>query len=45
VFPNTGQFGFFDGNEKAVTVQNWDLNTGYKAIVKIYRTEGLDEKK
>jgi len=45
VFPNTGQFGFFDGNEKVVTIQNWDLNTGYKAIVKIYRTEGLDEKK
>jgi hypothetical protein len=45
VFPNTGQFGFYDGNEKAVTIQNWDLNTGYKAIVKIYRTEGLEEKR
>ena len=45
VFPNTGQFAFFDGNEKVVTVQNWDLNTGYKAIVKLYRTDGLQEKK
>lgn len=45
VFPNTGQFGFFDANGKAVTIQNWDLNTGYKAIVKIYRVEGLEEKK
>lgn len=45
VFPNTGQFGFFDANEKAITIQNWDLNTGYKAIVKIFRTEGLEDKK
>lgn len=44
VFPNTGQFAFIDGNEKLVTNQNWDLNTGYKAIIKINRTEGLEEK-
>lgn len=45
VFPNTGQFMFFDGNEKMVTNQNWDLNTGYKAILKVDRLEGLEEKK
>lgn len=47
VFPNTGQFAFFDGNEKLVTNQNWDLNTGYKAIVKIFRMKEtlLEEKK
>lgn len=45
VFPNTGQFLFFDGNEKVITNQNWDLNTGYKAIIKINRVDGLEEKK
>ena len=45
VFPNTGQFAFFDGNEKLVTNQNWDLNVGYKAIIKIDRTDGLEDKK
>lgn len=45
VFPNTGQFLFIDGNEKVITNQNWDLNTGYKAIVKINRVDGLEEKK
>jgi len=45
VFPNTGQFLFFDGNEKLVTNQNWDLNQGYKAIVKVNRVEGLVEEK
>jgi hypothetical protein len=45
VFPNTGQFTFFDGNEKLVTNQNWDLNEGYKAIIKVNRIDGLQEKK
>ena len=45
VFPNTGQFAFFDGNEKLVTNQNWDLNQGYKAIIKLVRIDGLEEKK
>lgn len=43
-FPNTGQFSFFDGNGKLITTQNWDLNTGYKAIMKINRMDGLQEK-
>ena len=45
VFPNTGQFTFFDGYDKLVTNQNWDLNTGYKAIIKVNRIEGLIEDK
>ena len=45
VFPNTGQFAFFDGNEKIITNQNWDLNTGYKAIIKVNRVEGIQGKK
>ncbi len=44
VFPNTGQFTFFDGNEKLVTNQNWDLNEGYKAIIKVNRIDGINEK-
>ncbi|MGV3697390.1 hypothetical protein [Flavobacterium sp.] len=40
LFPNTGQFTFFDGNEKLVTNQNWNLNAGYKAIIKIVMIEG-----
>ncbi|WP_445452627.1 hypothetical protein [Flavobacterium sp. 25HG05S-40] len=44
-YPNTGQFAFFDGNEKLVTNQNWILNAGYKAIIKIVRIDGLEEKK
>lgn len=44
-FPNTGQFTFIDGNDKMITNQNWDLNTGYKAILKINRLEGLEENK
>jgi hypothetical protein len=43
LFPNTGQFTFFDGNEKLVTNQNWNLNSGYKAIIKILRINGLLE--
>ncbi|MDI1315727.1 hypothetical protein [Flavobacterium sp.] len=43
-FPNTGQFSFFDGNGKLITTQNWDLNTGYKAIMKINRMDGIREK-
>ena len=43
-FPNTGQFSFFDGNGKLITTQNWDLNTGYKAIMKINRMDGIQEK-
>jgi hypothetical protein len=43
LFPNTGQFTFFDGNEKLVTNQNWNLNSGYKAIIKIVKLDGLLE--
>jgi len=45
LFPNTGQFTFFDGNEKLVTNQNWDLNAGYKAVIRIVRIEGIETKK
>jgi len=44
LFPNTGQFAFFDGNEKLVTNQQWTLNTNYKAIVKIRKIQGIEEK-
>jgi len=40
--PNTGQFSFFDGHQKLVTNQNWDLNSGYKAVLKIQRLEGIE---
>jgi hypothetical protein len=43
LFPNTGQFTFFDGNEKLVTNQPWNLNSGYKGIIKILRLKGLLE--
>ena len=42
LFPNTGQFVFYDANEKLVTNQQWSLNSGYKAIVKIRKIEGLE---
>ncbi|MDN3677847.1 hypothetical protein QWY90_11060 [Flavobacterium paronense] len=41
-FPNTGAFTFFDGNEKLITAQQWGLNTGYKAVVKIFRINGIE---
>jgi hypothetical protein len=44
LFPNTGQFVFYDGNEKLVTNQQWNLNAGYKAIIKIRKIKGLTEK-
>lgn len=48
-FPNTGNFNFFDGNEKLITNQFWELNTGYKVVFKVYRINGpqleLKEKK
>ncbi len=40
-FPNTGQFIFFDGNGKLVTNQNWGLNAGYFAIIRILKKEGI----
>jgi hypothetical protein len=43
LFPNTGQFAFFDANGKLVTNQQWVLNTGYKAIVRIRKIKGLEE--
>jgi hypothetical protein len=43
LFPNTGQFVYFDGNEKLVTNQQWNLNAGYKAIVKIRKIKGITE--
>jgi hypothetical protein len=45
LFPNTGQFTFFDGHDILVTNQNWDLNSGYKAIIKIQRLEGIESEK
>ena len=42
LFPNTGQFTFFNGNEQLITNQQWALNTGYKAIVKIERIKGVE---
>ncbi|HCQ13591.1 hypothetical protein [Flavobacterium sp.] len=42
-FPNTGQFIFYDGNDKIVTNQNWGLNQGYKAVVRIIKAKGLSE--
>ena len=42
-FPNTGQFIFYDGNGKPVTNQNWGLNDGYNAIIKIRRVKGLTQ--
>jgi len=41
LFPNTGQFVFYDGHEVVVTNQQWALNTGYKAIVKIRKIKGI----
>ena len=43
LFPNTGQFLFLDGNNKLVTNQMWNLNTGYKAIVKIRKVDMILE--
>jgi len=40
-FPNTGQFIFMDGNGKLVTNQNWGLNDGYNAIIKVRKLKGL----
>lgn len=42
LFPNTGVFAFFDGHEKLVTNQNWNLNSGYKAIINIRRLDGIE---
>jgi hypothetical protein len=42
LFPNTGQFNFFDGNQKLITNQYWGLNTGYKGIFKVYRMTGIE---
>ncbi len=42
LFPNTGQFAFLDANGKLVTNQQWVLNTGYKAIVRIRKVKGLE---
>lgn len=44
LFPNTGQFGFLDAHEKLITNQQWNLNSGYKAIIKIRKIKGLIEK-
>jgi hypothetical protein len=44
LFPNTGQFVFYDGHEVVVTNQQWALNTGYKAIVKIRKIKGIQLK-
>lgn len=44
LYPNTGQFMFLDGNEKLITNQQWNLNSGYKAIIKIRKIKGLIQK-
>jgi hypothetical protein len=41
-YPNTGAFTFLDGNEMLITAQQWGLNSGYKAVVKIYRIKGIE---
>lgn len=41
LYPNTGQFNFFDGNQKLITNQQWNLNTGYKGIFRIVRMKGI----
>lgn len=41
LFPNTGQFVFYDGNGKLVTNQNWGLNEGYNAIIRVRKLKGL----
>jgi len=42
-FPNTGQFIFSDANGKLITNQDWGLNTGYRAIIKIRMIKGLQQ--
>jgi hypothetical protein len=44
-FPNTGQFSFVDGNGKRITEQFWGLNQGFRAVLKVYKAKGLEEKK
>jgi len=44
LFPNTGQFAFSDAHEKLITNQQWNLNSGYRAIIKIRKIKGLIEK-
>lgn len=41
-FPNTGQFIFYDGNGKVITNQNWGLNSGYNAIIKVRKLKGIE---
>lgn len=41
-YPNTGGFVFFDGNEKLITNQYWNLNAGYKAVINIVRFTGIE---
>ena len=47
LYPNTGEFIFYDGNNKLITNQRWALNSGFKAILKISKVTGiqLEEKK
>lgn len=40
-FPNTGQFIFVDANGKLITNQNWGLNEGYSAIIRILKKESI----
>lgn len=44
-YPNTGEFLFLDGNDKLITNQRWALNSGYKAILKISRAQGIEPDK
>jgi len=44
-FPNTGEFSFVDGNGKFITQQQWGLNEGYRATIKVYKKKGLEEAK
>ncbi len=37
LFPNTGEFGFYDENNKVITQDLWGLSTGFKAKFNIRR--------
>ena len=39
LYPNTGQFLFIDANQKLITNQQWCLNSGYKAVLKIKKVK------
>lgn len=42
-FPNTGQFVFYDANGKLISNQNWGLNEGYNAVIRILKLKSLTD--